>query len=185
MSRYASSASSGYGSQGSRPAASQAEINQMVQTIQQRRVNTIRDLRRIERTLSGLDAFTHYYMQPMTDAWSHYVNSNNFLNELRELTRQYPFSSEMLENAKVRVFNDAESRRSWNFAWLLLSKIKSEGMVQEYATRTAHQPEMWGGLLPDAHNAAELARVLTAEWTQAVDKLLRHWQTPPTTDGGY
>jgi hypothetical protein len=37
----------------------------------------------------------------MTAAWAHYVNSNNLLNELRGLTRNYPFSSELLDEAKV------------------------------------------------------------------------------------
>jgi hypothetical protein len=39
--------------------------------------------------------------QPMTAAWAHYVNSNNLLNELRGLTRNYPFSSDLLDEAKA------------------------------------------------------------------------------------
>jgi hypothetical protein len=39
--------------------------------------------------------------QPMTAAWAHYVNSNNLLNELRGLTKNYPFSSDLLDEAKV------------------------------------------------------------------------------------
>jgi hypothetical protein len=38
----------------------------------------------------------------MTAAWAHYVNSNNLLNELRGLTKNYPFSSDLLDEAKVR-----------------------------------------------------------------------------------
>jgi hypothetical protein len=37
----------------------------------------------------------------MTAAWAHYVNSNNLLNELRGLTKNYPFSSDLLDEAKV------------------------------------------------------------------------------------
>jgi len=41
----------------------------------------------------------------MTAAWAHYVNSNNLLNELRGLTKNYPFSSDLLDEAKVGAFH--------------------------------------------------------------------------------
>lgn len=62
----------------------------------------------------------------MTSAWTYYVTSNNFLNELRGLTRSYPFSSALLNDARWRVENDPESNRSWNLAWLCLSVIVDE-----------------------------------------------------------
>lgn len=98
----------------------------MVSTLQSRRVNTLTELRRIERTLASLSTFMTQQMPVMSDAWNNYVNSNNFLNELRGLTRSYPFSAELLDDAKSRVYADPSSRRSWNYAWMLLVKIKSE-----------------------------------------------------------
>jgi hypothetical protein len=62
----------------------------------------------------------------MTAAWTSYVNSNNLLNELRGLTRDYPFSTECLDEAKYLVLNDPQSNRSWNYAWLILTKIIQE-----------------------------------------------------------
>jgi hypothetical protein len=62
----------------------------------------------------------------MTEAWTYYVNSNNMLNELRGLTRNYPFSSSILDDAKWRVSNDPASNRSWNRAWLVLVKMRDE-----------------------------------------------------------
>jgi len=79
----------------------------------------------------------------MTAAWAHYVNSNNLLNELRGLTKNYPFSSELLDEAKVGesssacrhgkltfgqrlVVTDPGSVRSWNYCWLVLVKIERE-----------------------------------------------------------
>lgn len=62
----------------------------------------------------------------MTTAWKYYVDSNNLLNELRGLTRSYPFSSACLDEAKLLVLNDPASNRSWNFAWLCLNKIQDE-----------------------------------------------------------
>jgi hypothetical protein len=103
-----------------------AEVNSMIQSLRSRRVNTLTELRRIERTLAVLPAFSTEYIVNMTDAWNNYVNCNNFLNELRGLTRRYPFSAELLEEAKQRVINDANSSRSWNFAWLLLVKMRNE-----------------------------------------------------------
>lgn len=55
-------------------------------------------------------------------------------------------------------------------------------MILEYATKAAYQPVMWGGTTPDSANATQLASVLSQEWTKAVDQMLKHWSTPPTTD---
>jgi hypothetical protein len=60
----------------------------------------------------------------MTQAWTYYVTSNNMLSELRGLTRNYPFSSAMLDEAKWLVSNDPGSNRSWNYAWLVLVKVR-------------------------------------------------------------
>jgi hypothetical protein len=78
---------------------------------------------------------------------SYYVNSHGLLTELRGLTKNYPFryftnsalldfrqlvghtdrnSTDCLEEAKRRVYSDPQSNRSWNFCWLVLSKIQSE-----------------------------------------------------------
>lgn len=96
----------------------------MLHTLRSHRVNTLTELRRIEKVLIPIDVSG--YSPPMTDAWNHYVSSNNFFNELRGLTRQYPLSADLLENAKWRVYNDPNSSKSWNFAWLLLMKLKDE-----------------------------------------------------------
>jgi hypothetical protein len=61
----------------------------------------------------------------MTSAWLHYVNSNNLLSELRGLTRNYHFSSECLDEAKQLVISDPESLRTWNYCWLILTKIEN------------------------------------------------------------
>ena len=105
---------------------STTEVNSLISTIRSRRVNTLTELRRIERTLSSLEHFMSDICPTMSEAWNNYVSSNNFLNELRGLTRNYPFSAELLGDAKARVYNDPNSRRSWNYVWLLLVKIKSE-----------------------------------------------------------
>lgn len=60
----------------------------------------------------------------MTAAWNHYVMSNQFLTELTGLTRNYPISSEIVNDALYRVQNDPDSNRSWNLAWLCLTKMR-------------------------------------------------------------
>jgi len=90
-------------------------------------VNTLTELCRIERvaaTASDEDALA--FQEPMTSAWTYYVTSNNLLSELRGLTRNYPFSSDALDDAKYRVSTDPESNRSWNYAWLVLVKMRDE-----------------------------------------------------------
>lgn len=52
-------------------------------------------------------------------------------------------------------------------------------MITEYATKTAFQPAMWGNVVPDAAGAQQLTNVLTQEWTNAVDRLLKHWSNSP------
>lgn len=96
----------------------------MLHTLRSHRVNTLTELRRIEKVLSSVNALAYY--APMTEAWNYYVSSNNFLSELRGLTRQYPFSTELLESAKWSVYNDPDSSKSWNFAWLILTKLRNE-----------------------------------------------------------
>jgi len=119
----------------------------------------------------------------MTAAWTNYVNSNNLLNELRGLTRNYPFSSECLDEAKWLVLNDPESNRSWNMAWLILIKIQEEELIQKHADALAALPHNWGGRLPDEEEASQLSACFAWEWEGAVEQMLAHWDTPPTTTG--
>ena len=116
---------------------SQSEVNQMRQTLRHRRVNTLTELHRIERVLAALPSFTADYMNDVSDAWAHYVSSNNLLQELRGLSREYPFSAELLDDAKARVYADPKSSRSWNLAWLVLVKINNEYVPPSTQLRTA------------------------------------------------
>ena len=95
---------------------------QLLDSLEKHKVNTITELRRIERILAQVAS--HDVTGPMTRAWLHYVDSNNLLSELRGLTRNYPFSSECLDVAKWLVINDPASSRSWNYCWLVLVKIR-------------------------------------------------------------
>ena len=98
--------------------------DQLIHSLRTHRVNTITELRRIEKIFAYLDSAE--VTEPMTSPWAHYVNSNNLLNELRGLTRTYPFSSECLDEAKQLVVRDPSSVRSWNYCWLVLVKMERE-----------------------------------------------------------
>ena len=93
-------------------------------TLRSRQIKTLTELRRIEKL------FAHFgepqFCEPMTTAWVQYVDSHNLLSELRGLTHNYPFSSELLDEAKTMVIKDPASQRSWNYCWLVLSKIQAE-----------------------------------------------------------
>ena len=105
----------------------QSSTDQLIESLRTRRVNILIELRRIESiATSSSDTDQAKFQEPMTAAWKYYVDSNNLLNELRGLTRNYPFSSECLNEAKWLVLNDPESNRSWNVAWLVLTKIMEE-----------------------------------------------------------
>ena len=56
-------------------------------------------------------------------------------------------------------------------------------MIQTHAESEAAKPEMWGGRYPEAEEAAQLAACFEYEWQEALDRMLRHWMTPPTNSG--
>ncbi|EPE26695.1 hypothetical protein GLAREA_02608 [Glarea lozoyensis ATCC 20868] len=162
----------------------QQSVSQLIDSLNTHRVNTLTELRRIERVAADSSEEDQLAFQgPMTSAWTYYVTSNNLLSELRGLTRNYPFSSEMLDDAKWRVSNDPDSNRSWNYAWLVLIKIQDDALVDIYAEAESVKPEMWDGRVPEPEEAQQLAACFVWEWKEALDQMLRHWETPPTTTG--
>lgn len=100
----------------------------MIESLQSHTVNTLTELVRIERTAAQCEdeSDAAAFQGPITEAWSYYVHSNQFLSELRGLTKSYPFSGDVVADAQVRVRNDPESNRSWNMAWLCLRKMVDE-----------------------------------------------------------
>ncbi|KAK2875111.1 hypothetical protein FQN49_001781 [Arthroderma sp. PD_2] len=151
--------------------------DQLIQSLRSHRINTLMELRRIEKTLVPSGSPDIY--EPLATAWQYYVNSNNLLSELRSLTKDYPFSSECLDEAKVLVVQDPGSSRSWNYCWLVLQKIQDQQLISKHAWGAAAKPEMWGGCTPDAGAMENLANVLLCQWTHAVQLMLRHWESPP------
>ncbi len=103
-------------------------IHQLLASLQTHRVNTLTELCRIEHIAATCpsDEDARAFQGPMTCAWTHYVNSNQMLSELRGMTPSYPFCGDIITVAKALVRNDPDSDRSWNFAWLCLMKIKDE-----------------------------------------------------------
>ncbi|OLN96415.1 hypothetical protein CCHL11_00881 [Colletotrichum chlorophyti] len=165
-----------------KPRAVQRSVQQLIESLETHRVNTLTELCRIERVAATCeneeDAVA--FQEPMTAAWDYYVNSKQFLTELRGLTRSYPLCSDILYDAHIRVRNDPNSNKSWNLAWLCLVKIQEDDLVSGYAALEAAKPEMWGGREPSAEEASQLAACFAYEWNQAVDTMLRHWSIPPT-----
>ncbi|KAF1949218.1 hypothetical protein CC80DRAFT_555578 [Byssothecium circinans] len=155
-----------------------AEKEQLIQALNTHQINTLVELRRIEKAFAVLGSSD--VSAPMTAAWSYYVNSNSLLTELRGLTKNYPFSSECVEEAKRRVYSDPESNRSWNFCWLVLAKVRSDQLLPYYAQYQASQPTMWGGRAPTKDGVTQLTNAFVAEWGYALDQMLRHWSHSPT-----
>lgn len=106
----------------------QSSVQQLIDSLETHRVNTLTELCRIERVAATTDneEDARAFQAPITAAWGYYVSSNQMLTELHGLTRAYPFSGEVLADAVVRVRNDPNSNRSWNLAWLCLVKIQDE-----------------------------------------------------------
>ncbi|KAF2404572.1 hypothetical protein EJ06DRAFT_210216 [Trichodelitschia bisporula] len=154
---------------------------QWIHALRTHRINTITDLRRVEKIFASIG--TSDVTEPMTTAWSYYVNSHTLLTELRSLTRNYPFSSECVEEAKRRVYSDPSSNRSWNLCWLVLNKIRSDQLIPYYAHYQASAPAMWGHRVATPDEVSKLTAAFVAEWNWAVDQMLRHWERPPIGRG--
>ncbi|KAI0475743.1 hypothetical protein GGR56DRAFT_674273 [Xylariaceae sp. FL0804] len=154
-----------------------ASVPQLIESLQTHRVNTLTELCRIERVAAECEdeEDARAFQAPMTAAWEYYVASNQFLTELRGLTRDYPISGEVVEEALHLVRNDPESNRSWNLAWLCLVKMRDGGLLSAFAQSEAWRREMWGGRDPTEDEADQLARCFEYEWIQAVTNMLRHW----------
>lgn len=56
-------------------------------------------------------------------------------------------------------------------------------MIETHAESEAAKPEVWGGRYPEAEEAAQLAACFVYEWQEALNHMLRHWETPPTNSG--
>lgn len=105
----------------------QRPIRRIIESLQSHSINTLTELVRAERIAATCDESDAVAIQgPMTEAWSYYVSSNQFLTELRGLTRNYPFCGDIVTDAQMRVRSDPESNRSWNMAWLCLQKTVNE-----------------------------------------------------------
>jgi hypothetical protein len=64
---------------------------------------------------------------------------------------------------------------------LLTTNLRS--LITKHARQLANKPSMWGGRTPTAAGVEQLTAAFVNEWTNAVNQLLRHWDTPPTTTG--
>ncbi|KAL7793721.1 hypothetical protein V8C37DRAFT_378022 [Trichoderma ceciliae] len=159
----------------------QSSVQQLIDSLNTHRINTLTELCRIERIAAtcGSESDARAFQQPMTSAWIYYVSSNQFLTELRGLTRSYPFGADIVAEAHQRVRSDPESNRSWNLAWLCLTRMRDDGLLSIFSDSEARKPEMWGGKGPSEKMVQQLATCFEDEWRRAIETMLRHWTTPP------
>ncbi|OQO07143.1 hypothetical protein B0A48_07711 [Cryoendolithus antarcticus] len=155
----------------------EAQKQALIEALNEHRINTVGELRRIERIFAAIGSPD--LTQPMTTAWMYYVTSNSLLTELRRLTPDYPFSSELLTEARSRVHTDPSSNRSWNYCWLTLAKIHTDNLIPRFATTQASMSEMWGGRKVRAEEVKQLRDAFVDEWTTALRGMLRYWETAP------
>jgi hypothetical protein len=168
----------------SKSLTSQPSVQNLIDTLNGNRINTLTELCRVERLAASActtPAQTIALRAPMTSAWHHYVvTSNHLLAELRGLTSSYPFSGDVVQESLRRVREDPKSNRSWNLAWLCLVKVLEDGLIPLYAATEAMKPEMWAGTEPKQEDLARLVGFFEFEWTAAVHRMLRHWTMSPT-----
>ncbi|KAL8745318.1 MAG: hypothetical protein Q9184_007890, partial [Pyrenodesmia sp. 2 TL-2023] len=101
---------------------SKADKDRLLHALRSHLINTLPELRRIERIFAALPSNApDTTAQPMQNAWLYYVDSHSLLNELRGLTRHYPFSSECLDEAKASV---PRATGNGNFCWRVLKWVR-------------------------------------------------------------
>ncbi|KAK3673146.1 hypothetical protein LTR78_006986 [Recurvomyces mirabilis] len=127
----------------------QAQKQALIQSLNEHRINTIGELRRVERVFATLGSSD--LTQPMTAAYE----------------------------AKRRVHADPASNRSWNYCWLLLAKTHTDRLIPAYARAQAARPEMWGGRIPLAESVAQLTEAFVKEWSAALAQMLKYWEEAP------
>ncbi len=71
-----------------------------------------------------------------------------------------------------RYFGEAGFAEPMTSAWAYYEK---------HARLEASRPDMWGGQTPTDTAVQQLANAFITEWNWAVETLLRHWESPPTT----
>jgi hypothetical protein len=100
-------------------------MDDAIQRLNLQRFRTFTDLVRVERRM--MPFVSHPEVNgTLRDLWLTYVNSNNLLSELRNLTTRYPFCSECLDEAKELALIELNSSQSWNYCWLTLTQIEKE-----------------------------------------------------------
>ncbi|KAL8679843.1 MAG: hypothetical protein Q9186_003909 [Xanthomendoza sp. 1 TL-2023] len=139
-------------------------------------INTLPALRRTERLLASLPPNTTPQLPDLKlalqTAWKYYVDHHHLLNELRGLTKSYPFSETLLEQAKAGVVVGGG-----NYCYGVLKRVKyQEGLVRVHARALAAKPVMWGGRKPSGAEVQKLAVACEGEWVRVVGLLLRHWE---------
>ncbi|KAL8866539.1 MAG: hypothetical protein Q9174_006245, partial [Haloplaca sp. 1 TL-2023] len=146
----------------------------LLRSLRAHNINTLSELRRIERLFSALNAPDTE--QPMREAWTYYVDSNTLLNELRGLTKTYPFGEGCLDEAKNRVNGNGGNGSQGGKCFKVLKEIREKNLIPHHARLLAAKPAMWGNRTPTATEIDKLTSVLTTEWTRALGMLLRHWE---------
>ncbi|MCJ1308481.1 hypothetical protein MMC25_002134 [Agyrium rufum] len=153
------------------------EQQKLITALREHRLNNILELCRIENVLMNSDGELLDLVEPLADAWSYYVGSHSLLNELRGLTRSFPFSSECLDEAKWLVDHDTQmGGGTQNYCLAVLMKIREESLVRKHAYIQTVAPEMWGGRSPSQSALNQLAERFIESWTDAVNRLLQYWE---------
>ncbi|KAI4237556.1 MAG: hypothetical protein LQ349_001752 [Xanthoria aureola] len=146
----------------------------LLHSLRSHTINTLPALRRTERLIASLPPSTPNkadIAKALHDAWIYYVDYHSLLNELRGLTKTYPFSESCLEEAKRGV-----GKASGNYCYGVLKRVKDQGLIPSHARALAARPAMWGGRKPTATEIQKLASACEVEWTRVLNIVLRHWE---------
>ncbi|KAL8852052.1 MAG: hypothetical protein Q9221_003077 [Calogaya cf. arnoldii] len=146
----------------------------LLHSLRSHTINTLPALRRTERLIASLP--TSHPQKPeiakaLHEAWIYYVDYHHLLNELRGLTKNFPFSESCLEEAKR-----GTSKGSGNYCYGVVKRVRDYGLIPTHARSLATRSAMWGGRHPTEREVQKLASACEGEWMRVLGIVLRHWE---------
>ncbi|KAG6147059.1 hypothetical protein E4U25_003130 [Claviceps purpurea] len=166
---------------------SQSHTRKLVDGFESSRANTLSKLMSFERMAEDMISSGEVEREDvealrtsLSGAWSYYVASQQLAIELGNRTPHYNLPLDLIKESYSRVVQHPLSDQSRNVGWLILNKMKEDGLIAAFADTYARKPEMWEGEKVGLDAVPCLASHLETEWNAAVESILEYWDRQTT-----
>ncbi|KAG5942412.1 hypothetical protein E4U59_001123 [Claviceps monticola] len=168
-------------------ARSQSHTRKLVDGFESSRAKTLSKLMSFERMAKDMTSSGDVELEDvealrtsLSGAWSYYVASQQLAIELVNRTPHYNLPLDLIKESYSRVIQHPLSDQSRNMGWLILNKMKEDGLIAAFADTYARKPEMWEGEQVGLDTVPCLASHLETEWNAVVESILEYWDRQTT-----